>query len=298
MWRRPIPSLSGLRAFEAYGRLQSMTHAADELGVTHGAVSRQIKALDTGVGARLLKGPRHRLELTVAGARLAAALSSAFDLIGAALPGADQGRVLNVSCLGALAMKWLIPRLPRFVDSHPDIHVQILEGWRPVDFGDGVVHAAIRAERPAAARGQRVTAFMPNFHGPVLSPTLFREVGGECDQALKLARLRSETFLASWATWAAGAGVELPVARELTFEHNAYMLEAAAAGLGIAVTTWAFAAPDVLSGRLVAPWGFNRLAQPFVYIRPRADNQAAETFGAWLQLEGRKSPTPTARPMG
>jgi len=191
-------------------------------------------------------------------------------------------------------MKWLIPRLPAFVAAHPQIQVQILEGWRPVDFGEGVIHAAIRAEKPPPARGQRVLAFMPNFHGPVLSPAVFRQIDQDRAQALRLPRLRSETFLASWATWAAGAGVALPPASEtLTFEHNAYMLEAAAAGLGVAVTTWAFAAPDILSGRLVAPWGFNRMAQPFVYIRPRADNAAAEAFGAWLISEGRRSPPPT-----
>jgi LysR family glycine cleavage system transcriptional activator len=293
MPRRALPSLSGLRSFEAFGRLRSMTGAADALGVTHGAVSRQVKALEAELGAALLQGPRHRLELTPAGAALAAAVSDAFDRIGAALPGAGPSPVLNVSCLGTLAMKWLIPRLPTFVAAHPHVHVQILEGWRPVDFGEGVIHAAVRAEKPPPARGQRVQAFMPNFHGPVLSPTVFHRLGYDRDQALGLTQLRSETFLASWSLWAAGAGVELPASPEqLTFEHNAYMLEAAAAGLGIAVTTWAFAAPDVLSGRLVAPWGFNRLAQPFVYIRPRADNPAAEAFGAWLMAEGRRSPPP------
>jgi DNA-binding transcriptional LysR family regulator len=297
MARRALPSLSSLRAFEAYGRFRSMTRAADELGVTHGAVSRQIKALEAEVGAALLQGPRHRLELTPAGAVFADALSDAFERISDALPGAARGRVLNVSCLGTLAMKWLIPRLPTFVDAHPHIRVQILEGWRPVDFGEGVIHAAIRAEKPPSARGQRVQAFMPNFHGPVLSPAAFHQVGEDRGRALGLPRLRSETFLASWTQWAAFAGVALPASAERpTFEHNAYMLEAAAAGLGIAVTTWAFAAPDVLSGRLVAPWGFNRLAQPFVYIRPRADNPAAEAFGAWLVSEGRKSPPPAPPP--
>jgi DNA-binding transcriptional LysR family regulator len=293
MARPALPSLSRLRAFEAYGRAKSMTRAADELGVTHGAVSRQIKVLEAEVGAALLQGPRHRLELTAAGARFAAALSDAFERIGAALPGAGPGPVLNVSCLSALAMKWLIPRLPGFVGAHPNIHVQILEGWRPVDFGEGVIHAAIRAEKPAPARGQRVQAFMSNFHGPVLSPAVFRQMGEDHGRVLALPHLRSETFLGSWSLWATGAGVDLPAAPEpLTFEHTAYMLEAAAAGLGVAVTTWAFAAPDILSGRLIAPWGFNRLAQPFVYIRPRAENPAADAFGAWLLAEGRRSPPP------
>src|SRR5271154_3017951 len=108
MPRRALPSLSSLRAFEAYGRFHSMTRAADELGVTHGAVSRQIKALESELGARLVAGPRHRLTLTPVGQTLAAALGSAFDIVAAALPGAERTEELVVSCLGTFAMKWLI----------------------------------------------------------------------------------------------------------------------------------------------------------------------------------------------
>ena len=70
------------------------------------------------------------------------------------------------------------------------------------------------------------------------------------------------------------------------------MLEAAAAGMGPAVTTWAFAAPDIASGRLVAPWGFTPLDEPFVFLRPRGLNAATEAFGAWLMVEGRRTPCP------
>jgi DNA-binding transcriptional LysR family regulator len=295
MARSTLPSLNALRTFEAYARLRSMTHAANELGVTHGAVSRQVQALEAAVGAALLQGPRHRLELTPAGQALSAALTASFDAIAAALPGVSLAQVLNVSCLSALAMKWLIPRLPRFADAHPDIRVQIIEGWRPVDFGDGVLHAAIRAGRPAASRGQRVQAFMPNFHGPVISPARFAEISRDRMALLALPRLASETFPAAWAVWSEAVGVALPAQPPAqTFEHTAYMLEAAVAGLGVAVTTWAFAAPDVMSGRLLAPWGFGPYSQPFVYIRPRADNPAADAFGAWLIAEGRRTAKPQA----
>src|SRR5688572_21842657 len=113
MERRHLPPLTALRAFEAFARRGRMTLAADELCVTHGAVSRQIRSLEEAVGLQLTEGPRHKLKLTEAGQRLAAALSGAFDQMEAALDGLKHdGHVeLHLSCVGTLAIRWLIPRL-------------------------------------------------------------------------------------------------------------------------------------------------------------------------------------------
>src|ERR1700761_1169645 len=157
MARRPLPSLSGLKAFEAFAQTGSMTRAAERLGVTHGAVSRQIKALEDQLGARLVSGPRHGLVLTPAGRELAAASSAAFDLIAAALPGASTAEELVVSCLGTLAMKWLIPRLPPFLDANPGLRVRIVASHAPVDFSQGGLHAAIRIEDGPAEPGVKRT---------------------------------------------------------------------------------------------------------------------------------------------
>ena len=291
---RTLPSLKALRAYEAFARAGSMTRAAEELHVTHGAVSRQIKALEIELGVRLVSGPRHRLALTPAGQTLAAALASGFDLIAAALPGAERTEQLVVSCLGTFAMKWLIPRLPRFLDAHSGLSVRILESHGPVDFGAGGFHAAIRIEGVTVAPGARATPFMAHYHGPVLSPALFEAAGQDAEAVLQLPRLNSETFRPGWARWAKAAGLELPqAAPEREFEHNSYMLEAAAAGLGVAVAPWAFAEPDIERGRLIAPWGFEPVGDRFVYLRPGlTDNPAAAAFGDWLRLEGRGSPRP------
>lgn len=298
MTDRRLPSLTGLRAFEAFARRGSMTRAAEELCVTHGAVSRQIKALEATLGARLVAGPRHRLTLTSAGRLLAASLGAAFDLIAAGLPGAENAEELVVSCLGTLAMKWLIPRLPAFLDANPGVRVRIVESNAPVDFGQGGLHAAIRIGQGRAQPGLRSLVFMPQHLGPVLSPALFHELAGRRDRLFNLPRLHSETHPPAWDDWARLAGVDLsPASLDRVFQRNSYMLEAAAAGLGIAVAPWAFAQADIERGRLVAPWGFERETAEFVYLRPAAvENRMAERFGAWLREQGRASPTapPTA----
>ncbi|RAK57123.1 LysR substrate-binding domain-containing protein [Phenylobacterium deserti] len=294
MARRPLPSLTGLRAFEAFARLGSMTGAASELCITHGAVSRQVRALEVRLGVRLVVGPRHDLVLTDAGRQLAAALTPAFDMVAAALPGAGPDRELVVSCLGTLAMKWLIPRLPDFHERHPGVRVRILESHAPVDFSQGGLHAAIRIEHSRPAEGIRSTPFMPLFHGPVLAPSLLAEIGDDLPRLLTLPRLHTETRMEAWEEWAGRAQLVLPPARlERQFEHNSYMLEAAAAGLGVGIAPWAFAAPDVERGRLAAPFGFEPVNARFVFLRPRlADNPTAEAFGAWLQEQGAQTPMP------
>jgi DNA-binding transcriptional LysR family regulator len=294
MSRRPIPSLSGLRAFEAFARLGAMTRAAEELGVTHGAVSRQIKALEDRLGARLITGPRHRLALTAAGRELAAALSPAFDMIAAALPGASRDKELVISCLGTFAMKWLIPRLPRFLEARPGLRVRILESHQPVDFSQGGLHGAIRIVGRPYPAGVIAQPFMAHWHGPVVSAARFAEIGGNAAALLALPRLHTETFRPAWANWARSAGLDLPTASlDREFEHNSYMLEAAAAGLGVAVAPWAFAQSDIERGRLVAPWGFAPVAERYAFLRPAlADNPAAQAFGDWLVVEGRRSAKP------
>lgn len=289
MTRRPLPSLRGLQAFEVFARTSSMTRAAAELSVTHGAVSRQIKALEAQLGARLVDGPKHQLQLTPAGRELASSLSTAFDMVASALPGAAADQELVVACPGTFAMKWLIPRLPRYLESRPGVRVRLVED-RAGDFSRGGVQAAITLQRGAAPAGLRATPFLGHAYGPLLSGDLFESLKRDRRKVLGLPRLHAETFASGWAMWAADIGLNLPEASaERSFEHNFYMIEAAAAGLGVAITAWAFVEADILSGRLVAPWGFHPLASRFTYLRPaQADHALAAEFGRWLQAEGRR----------
>ena len=146
MPKRNMPPLTALRAFEAFARLGRMGLAADELCVTHGAISRQVRSLERECGVRLTQGPRNSLRLTEAGTRLAASLGEAFDGIERSFLSlrASADRELHVSCVGTLAMRWLIPRLAGFHALHPGLSIRVTEAYGPVDFGRDQFDAAIR----------------------------------------------------------------------------------------------------------------------------------------------------------
>jgi LysR family glycine cleavage system transcriptional activator len=290
------PPLNALYAFEAFARRGRMGAAADELCVTHGAVSRQIRHLEAVLGLALVSGPKTRLVLTDAGLKLADQLTTAFRTLEAALPdplSATQGS-LHVSCHGSLAMKWLIPRLPRFHAAHPAIQVRISESNAPCDFRRDGVDLAIRMVI-APDEAVETTPFLEQFHGPVLAPALLK--GNDPKRVLEAQpRLYALSYPQAWAEWQANAGVSLKVhALERSFEHNSYMIEAAAAGLGVAICPWAFVMDDVARGRLAAPFGFVPTAAAFAVLRPKdSANRAAKRFRDWLVTEGRSTPAPSA----
>ena len=290
------PPLNALRAFEAFARHGGMTAAAAELCVTHGAVSRQVAALQDHLGVTLVVGPRHRLTLTPAGAELADRLAVAFATITDAVAAArcDDQREIEISCLGTFALKWLIPRLPGFMARHPRIRVKVSESYAAVDFARGRLDGAIRIFNPGqAAKRQEVTPFLPQYQGPVGAPHL-TPPGINIEDLARLPRLHASTFRESWAVWSQLVGVVLPPApQEREFQHNNSMVEAAAAGMGVAIAPWAFVAPDVASGRLVAPFGFAERPSKFVFLRPEGRPDASvDAFRDWLVAEGAVSPGP------
>ena len=296
MSRPAPPPLNALRAFEAFARHGGMTPAAAELCVTHGAVSRQVGALQAHLGVTLVTGPRHRLDLTPAGAALAASLSVAFTAINDAVTTAraDLRREIEISCLGTFALKWLIPRLPGFVAAHPDIRVRVSESWAAIDFARDRLDGAIRILEPGQnpAR-QEITPFLPQFQGPVGAPAVMPP-GISVEAMARLPRLHAATFRKSWAVWSDLVGVTLPPAPlEREFQHNNSMIEAAVAGMGAAIAPWAFVAQDIAGGRLTAPFGFAERPSKFVFLRPegRAD-AAVDAFRDWLVAEGAVSPPP------
>lgn len=293
MAKRTLPPLSGLRVFESFARTGSMTAAAAELGVTHGAISRGVRALQVHLGAQLVEGPRHKLRLTAAGQKLARGASAAFDLILEAMPARVTGEEIVLSCYGTLAMKWLIPRLPGFYKSRPTARIRIVEEYGPVDFGQGDIDAAIRLDN-AIPTGARYVRFMPLYHGPVLSPRLWNECNFDSSAILHLPRLVSETFPRGWQEWSNGMAIDLPPApNHLIFEHNSYMLEAAVAGLGVAIVPWSFSQADITAGRLIAPFGFKILPYHFALLRPSVGrHRGLDAFSRWLKREGDAAEAP------
>ena len=293
MDKRVLPPLTALRAFEAFARRGRMTLAADELCVTHGAVSRQIRSLEQASGLDLTEGPRHRLKLTAAGQKLAAALSVAFDDVARTLAELKQTahEDLHLSCVGTLAIRWLIPRLSAFHALHPQVRVRVTESYAPVDFARERFDAAIRVAESAPLTDMEAVAFLDNFTGPVVAPD---RVGGGATGLEGLTRLTTGTRQTAWAEWEHHSGLSLPPASEVQeFEHVFYVLEAAAAGLGVGLSPWIYVAGDIAAGRLTAPLGFAPTPSRFWFLTPGgAQRPPVAAFRDWLIAEAAKAPPP------
>ncbi|MDQ0474264.1 LysR substrate-binding domain-containing protein [Labrys wisconsinensis] len=283
---RRIPSLNALRAFEAAGRHGRMTLAADELAVTHSAVSRQVQHLENVLGVPLFEGPKNGLRLTEAGTRLLSGLVSAFDQIDMAVRQvADMpDGPLDVSCPGTFTMRWLIPRLYRFQAAHPGIEVRLTSSSRPVDFARDGFDVAIRVGAGPWPQGAEVVPLFGEQTGPVLAPALAqsapRDLAG-------VAVLHSRTRRRAWPDWCARSGTPGGHAPGIEYEHFYFMLEAASAGLGVCIAPWPFVADDVRSGRLAAPRGFIASGQDYVALRRARRHRKSSLFCAWLQDEAR-----------
>jgi LysR family glycine cleavage system transcriptional activator len=313
---RRLPSLNALRTFEATARLGRMTAAADELCVTHGAVSRQVRSLQEEMGVALCEGPKHALQLTPAGQTLLPILTQAFDQIAAAVAVVSHSaeQVLNVSCLSTFTMRWLIPRLHRFHETHPGIDVRLSTTSHAVQIERERYDVVINVDQPEAsatsaatsAATQRSTCTMlfDEWLGPVLSPELMGKLarggsGTSSRHRLELLRhcprLQTRTRPRAWQEWAAARRAKLPAAPQQEFAHYTYTLEAALGGLGLCVAPWHLVAADVASGRLLAPLGFVPSGLQYT-ARCRANHTQAALFCQWLQQEAEHMPAAPSAP--
>jgi DNA-binding transcriptional LysR family regulator len=295
MAKRSQLPLTALRAFEAFARLGKMSLAADELCVTHGAVSRQVRSLEALCGAKLTQGPRNALKLTDAGERMARSLGRTFDELEQSFleVRAAADRELHISCVGTLAMKWLIPRLSNFHARHPELSIRVTEAYGPVDFTREPFDAAIRLADTVHGEGLTALPFLDNFHGPVVSPALMSQ-GASLAALADLPRLNTRTHPQAWEEWAEHAGVRIPQAREeREYEHIFYTLEAAVAGLGVGLSPWIYVANDIAAGRLVAPFGFAPTPIRFHLVVPDAPpKRGLKAFREWLIEEAATAPAP------
>jgi LysR family glycine cleavage system transcriptional activator len=286
-----LPSLNALRAFEAMARTGRATAAAEELAVTHSAVSRQVKALEASLGVRLFAGPKHRLELTPAGRELLPALTRAFDEIAAAVARLrTDGDDLRIAVNASISVKWLIPRLPGFTARHPQVRLHLEELPSQANAFRGA-HAVVRIAPSSRLADPLATAFITNHIGPVLTPALAGRF-----EVVSAPRLTAQSHPLGWAIWAELTGTELAPAPERQFAHQHFAMDAALAGLGVAILPWPLVADDVAAGRLVAPLGFRKAESAFALLAaPGADSRALTRFREWLVAEGAKTPAaPTA----
>lgn len=303
-----LPSLNGLRAFEASARLLSFTLAAAELNVTQAAISHQIKRLEEQLNVQLFVRQNRALLLTRAAQDYLPAVRAAFEDLRRAterLVRPERQRVLTVSTIPSLAAKWLVPRLINFQEAYPDIEVRISTSMREVDLRGEGIDLAIRhgkGEWP----GLRADWLMDEDWFPVCSPALLagnrplRRPADLADHTL----IHVEHYKQAWSLWLEAAGVPAEIAerRGLTFDLIMVALQAAIDGVGVALAGTSFVEVDIAAGRLVAPFD---MALPhkeggFYVVAPEetADQPAITLFRAWLlgSLGPRTAPPRMAKP--
>lgn len=288
---RPLPPLNAIRAFEAAARQLSFKDAAAELGVTHGAVSRQIRLLEEWLGPpALFRRLSHGVALTAEGQMLLADIQPALDRIAraAALHGRTDGGtvVLKVNALATFSLRWLIPKLGRLRAAHPEIELQLTTGNEPVDALAGDYDLIIRGG-PDAFHGFDARFLLAESRLPACSPPLLKRQ--PLEQVGDLARhtlLHVESMPRLWRDWLAKAGHGLlEPAANLSLDHFYLSIQAAVDGLGVAMAPSTLIEDDLRAGRLVTP--FPHISLParsyFAYMPVGSPLMAAsERVCAWL----------------
>lgn len=256
---RRLPSLNGVRSFDAAARHLSFTRAARELCVTQGAVSRMVLALEAELGVALFLRMGRSLALTPAGAAYHPHILEALERIAAAtrsIRHMDGGAVLSISVLPTFAMRWLVPRLARFQQRHPDILIDITTNERLLDFSTEAIDIGVRYGLGHWPNTE-ATLFMHEDVAVFCAPSLLRRgppLRGPADLAAHRL-LQHSTRADAWRRYFAACGLAPPdLAQSPAFEHFFMVIEAAAAGMGAALLPQFFAADELASGRLVRPY--------------------------------------------
>ncbi len=292
---RRLPPLNALRAFEAAARHLSFTRAAEELHVTQAAISHQVKALEEHLGRKLFRRLNRALLLSDDGQAYLPSVSRAFALLNDAtrnLLERDAPGPLTVSALPSFAARWLVPRLGRFRQIHPDIDLRIDPSAALTDFASGDVDVGIRYGR-GKYPGLRADWLMTEDIFPVCSPALLSgehplRAPGDLEHQVLL----HDDGHGDWRTWLLAAGIDrVDPTRGPIFTDSSMLIQAAMAGQGVALARGVLAADELAAGRLVRPFTLS-LPTDYAYYLVCPQNTAEQpkiaAFRDWLLDEARR----------
>jgi LysR family glycine cleavage system transcriptional activator len=290
---RRLPPLNALPSFEAAARHLSFSRAADELHVTHGAVSRAVRNLEDQLGVQLMIRATRSARLTPIGASYAAEIRDVLERLAAATSAAtgQSSGILSVSTIDSFAARWLMPRLSRFRQAHGDIDVRVAMSERLADFINDGIDIAIRCGG-GQYPGLSAELLMEEDHFPVCSPKL---LGGKYPlrTPADLARhtLLHDVFTVDWAIWLHSAGIDnVDPHRGPTFLSSDHAIQAAVRGEGVVLGRSALVADDLAAGRLVRPFELSLpagFAYYLVYPQRALRRPSVKAFRDWLMAEAR-----------
>jgi LysR family glycine cleavage system transcriptional activator len=288
---RRLPPLNALPSFEAAARHLSFSKAADELHVTHGAVSRAIRNLEKHLGVQLFTRSVRAVRLTPMGMSYAADVRQILDQLAAATLATtgQQSSVLNVSTLDTFASKWLVPRLFKFRRENPGIDVRLSTSEKLADFVSDGIDIAIRYGR-GQYPGVVSELLMKEDVFPVCSPKLLEGPHPLRTPAdLKHHTLIHDDFHIDWAMWLRMSGIgDIDPHKGPSFNSSEHVLQAAVQGEGVALGRSALVAEDLSTGRLIKPFSLSlptELAYYIVYPPASLKRSRVKVFRDWLLIE-------------
>ncbi|WP_282096335.1 LysR substrate-binding domain-containing protein [Epibacterium ulvae] len=282
-----LPPLNGLRAFDAAGRRLSFRAAAEELGVTQGAVAQHVRQLEAHLGLKLFDRIPQGLALTSEGRAYHARVAPAFADLRAAtsMLKPDLGKVL-ISVTPSFAAKWLIPNLPDFSSTHPEIDLRILATEKISSFYSDGIDLAVRQGTPPFGASLDATLVFKQDVIAVASPDMLgaNSLPMHRNTLAELPKIHDSHDM--WPAALASLNVSDKHKRGLRLSQTALAIDAAVSGQGAAIVSRFLAQKDITAGRLVELMTLPDIhSQDFYLLRPRktAQYQAANTVAAWLQ---------------
>ncbi len=286
---RKLPPMSTLRSFEAAARLLSFSKAADELHVTHGAVSRSIATLEAALQVKLFERGVRTVRLTLAGASYFDVVRDLLERLSAStvvLMDQQSSGVLNISTIDSFAAKWLVPRLFLFSDLNRDIDIRLSTSERLANFTSDGIDLCIRYGR-GNYPGLKSELLLKEELTPVCSPALLKS-GPPLKELSDLRNftLIHDEFPIDWVIWLRSAGItDIDARRGLRFQSSVLAVQTAVQGGGIVLGRSALVADDLKSGRLVQPFTLSLptdLAYYVVYPPEAIKRHKVRAFRDWL----------------
>ncbi|WP_374900887.1 LysR family transcriptional regulator [Brucella endophytica] len=295
--RRLIPDIATLQAFECAARHGSFTQAAHELNLTQSAVSRQIKDLEGQLGVLLFERVRQRILLSDAGRKflpeVRRLLTQTEDTMLRAMASAESTSSLSIATLPTFGSRWLMPRLPDFVDAHPGVALNVASRSAPVDFEEQPFDLAIHYGQPVWAHAT-CRYLCSEVIAPVASPDLLARHPVEGAQSLESEPLlHLATRPKIWAQWFESCGVEARSAyRGHRFDQFSMVIEAALAGLGFALLPLYLIEQELREKRLAIVFDQPlRTENDYYLVVPEGkhENPLTQTFCDWISGQVGKS---------
>lgn len=280
-------SLNALKSFSAAADYLSISKAAEEMHVTQGAISRQVKHVENSLNTKLFIRRNRGIFLTKDGMLLHQVCKEAFDLLGNTLERLGESSMsdpLVVSCEPTLAIRWLIPRLSSFQKCFPDIQIHLFSAGGAIDLHNNRVDLALRRNDFTWSKDYYSELIIEEKIGPVCTVDLWDSTNSTFNN---LCLLHTQTRSSSWNKWKEISNYNILSESDMHFEHFYLSLQAATSGLGVAIGSVYMTKDDVAAKRLIAPLGFVNDGSEYHLISedPINDDERKKAFKNWLKGE-------------